>query len=180
MENTTAIWRGDDALPYGASVTLLARDDSNEHEVPARTPCWIRWIPDEGFSPRYRSCDLADLEIDESMDSCPVDTDYDRTRELPIAPTAIHHAGTGWAHYFDCHIPDRAIEHFVMIGGVLHYLMQDGKPSKGFNEVQAWLCEQGGKRWATLEMPLYVREGVTVTPLYHPFRDTAAEEGDHG
>ncbi len=61
-----AKWIGDQAvLPLDSPVTVLATDP----ECPdGRGAAWIRWWPEGSDYPRYRSCDLADLEIPEDAD----------------------------------------------------------------------------------------------------------------
>lgn len=63
-------WQGDDAvMPIGTTVEVLACDPAgriDNHEVPARTACWIRAKIDGSAYWRYRSCDLADLDMDDA------------------------------------------------------------------------------------------------------------------
>jgi len=66
-----AAWCGDPAvLPIGAEVDVLGVDAAgrlSRHDglqgVPARTACWIRWWPEAREHARFRSCDLADLDL---------------------------------------------------------------------------------------------------------------------
>lgn len=73
---TTTTWAGDnDILKSGERVEILAVDPAarlTRHGgemcvggVPARTACWIRCWPEEWGHARYRSCDLADLDLSE-------------------------------------------------------------------------------------------------------------------
>lgn len=58
-----ALWRGEGSvLPFGARVLILAIDQAGAHLGAA---AWVRWWPEESEFPRYRSCDLTDLEPDD-------------------------------------------------------------------------------------------------------------------
>jgi hypothetical protein len=77
-----AKWHGDnDVLRAGSVVEVLASDPTGTlcrdgiAEVPARTACWVRYWPTQRDYPKYRSCDLADLELS--------DEDFDRLAEPP-------------------------------------------------------------------------------------------------
>jgi hypothetical protein len=69
-----AVWQGEgDVLPKGVSVDVLAVDQAGRFSrhfgtdcgVPARTACWIRYWSDTADYAKFRSCDLADLELSE-------------------------------------------------------------------------------------------------------------------
>jgi hypothetical protein len=57
-----AVWTGDDRLPDGSRVEILACDPEDP-SVSARMAIWIRRWPKERDFPVYRSCDLSDVEI---------------------------------------------------------------------------------------------------------------------
>lgn len=90
-------WQGDDAvLPVGTTVEVLACDPAgriDNREVPARTACWIRAKIDGSAYWCYRSCDLADLGMD--------DATFDRLAALASAPAECALCGTG-PHDPDC------------------------------------------------------------------------------
>lgn len=64
-------WAGDDRLPSGCDVAILAVD-CDDPSVPARMACWVRHWPAGRDYPVYRSCDLCDLDLtDEQMGLLP-------------------------------------------------------------------------------------------------------------
>jgi hypothetical protein len=57
---TWARWAGSsDVLPEGVRVQVLAVDPDCPD---MRGAAWVKWIPAGSEFPRYRSCDLTDLE----------------------------------------------------------------------------------------------------------------------
>lgn len=72
----SATWDGDsDILPFGAPVDVLAVDPAGRMSrkfglnagVPARTACWVRYWPEDAEFAQFRSCDLADLVLDDAQ-----------------------------------------------------------------------------------------------------------------
>lgn len=58
-----AIWVGsENILPAKAEVTLLAFDPEDPN-VEAQRACWIRYWPEGRDYPKYRSCNMSDIEI---------------------------------------------------------------------------------------------------------------------
>ncbi|MBB3980117.1 hypothetical protein GGQ64_005364 [Rhizobium azooxidifex] len=59
----TAKWVGEEgSFPKDAPVTILAVDN-DDPDVPARRAAWVRYWPEGRDFPRYRSCDMCDLEV---------------------------------------------------------------------------------------------------------------------
>ena len=67
-------WIGDpQILIAGSTVAILAIDPNDPSPAKA---CWIRHWEVSDYFPRYRSCDLCDIEID--------DKDYNRLETLHV------------------------------------------------------------------------------------------------
>jgi hypothetical protein len=49
-------------LPAGVRVLVLATDHAGPYLGGA---AWVRWLPEGSEFPRYRSCDISDLEYEE-------------------------------------------------------------------------------------------------------------------
>ena len=67
-----ASWVGDNnVIPYGSHVDVLAIDHGGRLDdilypgLSSRAACWVRWWVG-GYSPKYRSCYLADLNLTDS------------------------------------------------------------------------------------------------------------------